>query len=392
MIMKPNIFYLIDILFHVLPMKNNLVLFSSFSDQYSDNPKAISEKLHQLYPDVKIAWVVSNRTQLDDIPEYIHKVYINSFKHIITKNRARIIIDNYTGTYSKFTKSQFYLKYKLLKKCGQINYSTWHGTPLKKIGRSIMDRRHDAFFTTSDAFILNSRYVKEIFKRDFTNSVPVILLGSARNDILFRNEPKFINEIKKKIGLDQNIRYVLYAPTFRNHNRLDGSAYSVNISKELIDNILRTFTLRFGGSWSFIYRLHQKISNVPNCIFDDSKIINGNLHEDMADYLCACDALITDFSGSLFDIANTNKPCFLYAPDYSHYEGEERGIYLNIQDLPYSFSFCESELLENIYSYDPDIQRKKLVSFNKFLGNIDDGMSSERIAKLIFRSLNPRKN
>jgi len=83
--MNSFLFKIIDILLHFLPMNNNLVFFSSFEDQYSDHPKAISEKVHELYPDVLIVWPFSDRAKLDRVPEYVIKVKINSVRHAILK-------------------------------------------------------------------------------------------------------------------------------------------------------------------------------------------------------------------------------------------------------------------------------------------------------------------
>ena len=386
--MRSNVFSLIDTLLHIIPINNHQVMFSAFSDQYSDNPKWISIKMHEMFPDVKLVWVFSDRTNLEDVPEYIIPVRQYSLRHAIEKNRARVIIDNYTGIYSKFTDDSNSWKYKLLKKKHQINLSTWHGTPLKKIGRAIMNRGNAVFVTTTDGFIFNSEYIKNIFFRDFSDKVPAYLLGSARNDLLFEtNEDKLVHT-KEKLGLKKDKKYVLYAPTFRNTNRLDGDSYSLSLDTDLVFHILEALSNRFGGEWGLISRVHQKIKDKKTDLVDGTMIIDGNEHDDMAEYLATCDALITDYSGSLFDIANTDKPCFLYAPDYIHYRDKERGLYLDVNELPYTFAISEKELMENILTYDSSTTANKVALFNKKLGNIDDGKASERISVMINKIIN----
>jgi CDP-glycerol glycerophosphotransferase len=372
-------------------MNNNLVFFSSFEDQYSDHPKAISEKVHELYPDVLIVWPFSDRAKLDRVPEYVIKVKINSVRHAILKNRAKVIIDNYTGIYNVFTEKRNSWKYKLLIKKRQINFSTWHGTPLKKIGRSMMNRGKDVFISTSSGFILNSKYITEILHREFDNTIPVHLLGSARNDLLFEKDTDKLQRIKTHLGLDSKCQYVLYAPTFRYYDGFDSKPYSLYMSSEQIDMCIAALKSRFGGEWAFIIRVHQKIKEQNTELFNGKTVINGNEHDDMAEYLAVCDILITDFSGSLFDFANTNKPCFLYAPDFFHYKNKERGLYLDVQKLPYTFTISDKELVENILNYDSNEQITKVYEFNKYLGNIDDGKASERIAHLIYSSLTDDK-
>ena len=57
-------------MFHPIEKK---ILFSSFGGkQYSDNPKAISEKVHILYPEYKIVWFLSEASSsLNFLPDYV---------------------------------------------------------------------------------------------------------------------------------------------------------------------------------------------------------------------------------------------------------------------------------------------------------------------------------
>jgi len=61
------------------------VLFESFSGgQYSDNPRSISEKLHELYPGIGIAWIlkdgVAAKAGVPDYVKVIHKSSREEFK------------------------------------------------------------------------------------------------------------------------------------------------------------------------------------------------------------------------------------------------------------------------------------------------------------------------
>ena len=65
------------------------IVFSSFiGKQYSDNPRAISEKMHELYPDYKIVWGLNSVENFHDIiPDYVEVVSTRSFAfdmHIAT--------------------------------------------------------------------------------------------------------------------------------------------------------------------------------------------------------------------------------------------------------------------------------------------------------------------
>lgn len=51
----------------------------------------------------------------------------------------------------------------------------------------------------------------------------------------------------------------------------------------------------------------------------DGTILNCNQCDDMAEYMSCCDAFMTDYSSSVFDVIHTEKPCFLYANDEEEY-------------------------------------------------------------------------
>lgn len=55
-----------------VPMYKNTVFFDSFSGQYNDNPKYISEALHRLNPEVNIVWTTSDHGH-DVAPDYAKK-------------------------------------------------------------------------------------------------------------------------------------------------------------------------------------------------------------------------------------------------------------------------------------------------------------------------------
>ena len=97
--MKQNIFLLLELVFHWIPLRKDIVLFQSFNDLYNDNPKYISIELHKRDKSVKQIWVVSKRTNKLEIPSYVKLVKLGSLLHFYYKNRSKILIDNYVGVY-----------------------------------------------------------------------------------------------------------------------------------------------------------------------------------------------------------------------------------------------------------------------------------------------------
>jgi len=73
--------------------KKNRWVFTSFNGHYSDNPKYISEKLHELDPSAEIIWLVEPK-YTDLLPDYVKAVNIQSDEARSYVNTAEILVDN----------------------------------------------------------------------------------------------------------------------------------------------------------------------------------------------------------------------------------------------------------------------------------------------------------
>ena len=383
---------MLSALFKFIEPDRESVCFMSFYGLYNDNPKYISEKLHQLHPAIKIYWCIDyNRCNISEIPDYVHVVQMGGVQKLIIQNKCRVLVDNLAGWYSMaIVKSDCFL-INMIKNKKVYNLSTWHGTPLKRIGIDAYENKNGlTFFTTSDLLMSNSKYTDIIYKQCFQDKMEIRLTGTPRNDILVNIDKKRINDIKKKFGIEDGYRLVIYAPTFRDSgtglNDNENFDFMYGIDVQMVVNSLKK---RFGGEWKFIFRGHQ---------FDQKKndfksfrklmgveIIDGNLFEDMAEYLAISDVLITDYSGSLFDFIITGRPCFLYTPDKEFYEKSIRGVYEIT--IPYKYNVNNEELAESICKFDEIKYCKAIEQFAKKLGVFEDGKASVRAVEIIMEQL-----
>lgn len=388
---------IISILFKVVKPKNDVVMFSSFFGQYNDNPKYVSEKLHEVAPDIKIYWIIDeNRCNCDDIPEYIEPVKSRSLRKFYLQNRAKVLVDNLAGWYNMVVPQSRYNLYKLIKNKKVYNLSTWHGTPRKKIGVEAYeyDERNSAFFSTSDLIICNSDYLYNIFRVCYQDKVPFLITGTPRNDILINITDKQIIGLKEKLGLNQRKRTVLYAPTYRSIE--SGYDYEDNFDFLYgldINNLIKVLHKKFGGEWQFVFRGHQfdqSRSDFKSFVKNiDIDFVDGNRHDDMAEYLSVSDILITDYSSSMFDFAITGRPCFLYTPDREIYENSLRGVYEI--DLPYNNNDSNQELFNSIYEFNMEYYNTKNKKFLKTIGMREDGNASSRVVDIILSKLKTDK-
>ena len=391
---KNKIKSLWKIVFGRLPVKKNTVLFSSFNGMYNDNPRYVSTKLHDKAPDTKIIWVVSEKNK-EQLPPYVKAVKYGSIKYYSWIYRATVIVDNFMGIrpheisqklYKKIIKSALRV-FAPLRKKKQYNISTWHGTPLKRLGLDRFDNPQPKYKRrrgSCDCMLAGCDLTRDCLKSAFIKDFPIEfkMYGTPRNDILFDTDINTF-ELRQKLNLPNNKKIVLFAPTYRDDSINDSGITQMNDID--FDSLFCALQEKFGGEWCFVFRLHQFVIN--NIDIDSlvqkygARFINGNVGDDMAEYLVCADVLITDYSSSMFDYALTKKPCFLYAPDKEHYENDLRGFYLSMDSLPFPTALDSEGLIEEIRHFDDSAYSTSVDKFLDDIGNVEDGHASERVVE-----------
>ena len=376
------------------PLIKNTVLFRSFYGQYNDNPKYISEELHKKAPDVNIVWAIREGKK-EDFPSYVKLVELDGEDYVKLISRAEVVVDNYTGTRTSFAESSNIIRriiYKLAskKRKGQLNISTWHGTPLKHIGLDEPKYQRAKFakaYTSCDLLMTGCNITSNAMLTAIgINKNKLFEVGTPRNDILFKDEKE---RLKEKLGLDKDKKVVLFAPTFRDNVELSGLSQLKSLD---IDRLLAVLTQKFGGEWCFIFRSHNLVMKKiqTECVGISEKIINGNEFSDMAEYLSCTDLLITDYSGSMFDFMLTKRPCVLFVPDLEIYKNSERGFYLDITETPFPIAVTIEELYKNIETFDVDEYKNRVENFLVKIENTENGNASEKAVDKIVDHLNER--
>lgn len=385
----------IGLFFLKFPIKKKTVCFDSFGGQYNDNPKYISEELHKQRPDIIIVW--NHTSKSNDIPPaYVRCIDNGSILGRLFFYSSQVVVDNHTGIRSgmcpKYNKLERLLyKVKNKKRKGQLNISTFHGTPLKHIA---MDEPHARekfdFFCSSNYVLSGCKYTTENFISAFDNKIEIREYGTPRNDILINDNIDSVN-LKERLGLPKDKKIVLFAPTFRNSIYISGVMQMQELNIKAIVEALKE---KFEGDWCFVFRAHNLVQQNSDIISiyqsDQTLIINGNAHDDMAEYLKCADILITDYSASMFDYALTRRPCFLFTPDLQEYANSERGFYLDIMKLPFPLAKTNSELLNCIKSFNHMLYEKQVDIFLLDLGNLEDGSASKRVVKDIIEFIDKK--
>lgn len=372
-LIKPCLTFIIKFCW-LFPIKKNKILFSAFSARsFSDNPKYIALELLKKSKDIDCVFILEDSPE-EKLPSGIRMVKYNTLKYLYEIATSKVWVDN--------TRKQDFVR----KRKGQIYIQTWHGAlPFKKIEKDIVKILTPKYIKTAkndssmiDYLLTDSDFGKSIIEQSFWYNGKILITGSPRLDVLFKNNIELKELIQKKMNLDHNVKYLLYAPTFRDNGKTD--VYNIDF-----DRIIRNLSLRFGGQWQVILRLHPNIRDKN--ISKNLHVIDASMYPDIMDLFSISDILITDYSSTMFDFSLTGKPVFLYVPDLNEYLGM-RNSYFELKDLPFSKSTNEDLLEKSILKFDHNRYAGKVSNFFKRINLLEDGHASERVADLILKKIN----
>ena len=205
-------------------------------------------------------------------------------------------------------------------------------------------------------------------------------IGMPRNDILINGDEQLKKKVRAILGLKEDEKLVLYAPTYRKPND-DYFKESIAISYGIdCEKVCKALEKRFGGKWVFAMRLHPCIVDRKGVIPETAMDLTD--YEDMQELLLAADAMINDFSSSMWDFMLTGKPSFMYAVDLQHYI-ETTEVYTPVDEWPFPKSSNNDELIENISNFDETKYKEDCEKHYKALGGCETGHACELVCKRI---------
>ena len=178
----------------------------------------------------------------------------------------------------------------------------------------------------------------------------------------------------------------MFAPTFRGGSQKGDR--QIFVEEPLLDFARMTEVLerKFGGTWFVFLRLHPQLAAqfnqfpLKNGI---SNMIDVSQADDMNELAAASDALITDYSSSVFDVINMYIPVFIYADDLEEYIKERGGLMWDMYSLPFSVARDNNELIENVENFDAKQYKEKIDEFLIENEVLEDGCASGRVVNLI---------
>lgn len=217
----------------------------------------------------------------------------------------------------------------------QVFLNTWHGTPLKTLGKS--DKSNLASlaniqknYLMSDYALFPNEFTRKVFMEDY--DLKHIFKGNSlianypRNYIFYDKNQS--DEMKKKLGYGGKTVFA-YMPTWRGTGRTADTANQL----ESTMHILKEFDEKLDDDTVLLVNLHFLLAKDIDCsAFKHIDYFSSDY--DTYEILNACDGLVTDYSSVFFDFAVTGKKIILFAYDKEDYLGS-RGIYMPFDTLPF---------------------------------------------------------
>ncbi|WP_308787067.1 CDP-glycerol glycerophosphotransferase family protein [Planomicrobium stackebrandtii] len=379
-----RLFRAVFVILGKLPKKKKLVVFESFhAKQFSDNPRAIYEHMKEHYPEFKLLWSVDKSAiklfEEFNVP-YIRRFTIPWFW---TFPRAEYWVNNVR------------LPRWMPKPKNTVYLQTWHGTPLKKLGLDIEEihmpntetESYKKNFTLEsekwDYLISPNSYSTEIFKRAFHYNGKVIETGYPRNDVLTNHSNQLISNLKKDLGIAEDKKVMLYAPTWRDNEFYQKGKYKFKFQFDL-----ENWKKEFGDEWVLLSRMHYLVAENFDFSAYEGMVYDVSLYPDIRDLYLASDLLITDYSSVFFDYAILNRPIIFFMYDLENYRDQLRGFYMDIEkDAPGPIVQTERELFQAIQSMtEADVQLSPIFSeFKGRFSSLEDGLAAERAVKAFLK-------
>ena len=358
------------------PIKHNRIVFDSYYGRgYSDSPKAICEVLRQSGEDLDLVWLCRDEAAEKTLPEGVRAVPNHGMKKLKALASAKVWVDNCR-------------KYETCKRKGQIYMQTWHGFTLKKLEQDVEDKLEPAYLRACktdsaqcDVMISGSGFMTKLYRERFWYQGPVLNTGTPRNDIFYRNHAEIHAKVCQALGLPEDRKLALYAPTFRD----DHSTEAYRLDTALVR---RKCEEHFQGQWSVLVRLHPNVASQSGELFayDGDRLVDVTAYPDMQELLCAAGLLITDYSSSMFDYALTGKPIVQFATDIEAYQ-KGRDFYFPLDSMPFPLAKSNEELEPILTELQPLWTSPEWAEFAREHEFCEDGNASVKCAAIILQQI-----
>lgn len=346
------------------------VYFESFFGRSATcNPRAIDAEIARRHPELPRYWSVDDRSVA--VPEGAIPLVIGTREWWRVRESVRWIVTNE------------WMRGRYVKKPFQTLLQTWHGSMYKRIG---MDRggggqtdRARAERANWDMFISQNGDTTPIIQQAYEFTGPdadaVLEIGYPRNDELTRIEPDRVAEVRRRIGIPEGTRVIMYAPTWREAGQQVELLSLVKLARAV------------GAGFTFLQRGHVRTLEEGESVASDA-VIDVSTYPQINELYMVADLLITDYSSMMFDYSVTGRPMLFYTPDIEEYtDPKVRGAYFDLEELaPGPVVRTVPEVVELLSTMDDWVPTfaERYAAWRKRFNHHDDGQASARAVEALF--------
>ncbi|SDQ04142.1 CDP-glycerol glycerophosphotransferase family protein [Quadrisphaera sp. DSM 44207] len=352
------------------------LVYNSFAGRYSDSPRAVYERLRELGDEHEHTWL-ADPAHLSGFPADARTVVLDSAEGVAALESADAVVAN-THTEVEWTKAP-----------GALYLQTWHGTPLKRIHHDVLptsapgDRlqRLDRDVARWDVLLSPNRVSTERLRRAFRFDGRVVETGYPRNDLLLSPERDAVRaKVRADLGIADHTTAVLYTPTWRDDDYYAQGRPDIRLALDV-----ERFVERMGEDWVLLPRLHYMMTDRMQPLVGPG-VRDVSWHPDVRELYLAADAMVTDYSSTMFDFAVTGKPLLFFAYDLATYRDSVRGLYFDpIPEAPGPVAQTLPQLLDALSDLD-GVRREhagRYAAFQERYCHLEDGRATDRVLDLL---------
>jgi CDP-glycerol glycerophosphotransferase len=227
-----------------------------------------------------------------------------------------------------------------------------------------------------------SRFASPILRRAYAIEGEMLETGYPRDDILARPDRDELSaQLKRRLGIPEDKRTVLYAPTYRDHMVDRRGRYRLDLHLDL-----ERLKQAVGDDTVVLFRKHHYVvDQVPTD--PDGFVRDLSKYPDGTELLLAADVLLTDYSSMMFDFANTGRPMLFFTYDLDAYGDEIRGFYVDfVETVPGPLLRTTDDVVAALGDLDGVQARyaERYAAFRQKFCELDDGNASARVVDRIF--------
>lgn len=324
----------------IRPRADTILFECYWGKKFGDNPLAIYRALRHSQPPgrFRIYWAIAgNATPPAEIAENpdVTLVRLRSAEYGRALLEAGYLVNNVT------------FPPWFIRRPGQRYCNTWHGVPMKAMGRDMVApmismANTQRNFLQSDVLLEMSDFYHEATIRPYYADQLVagslLACGAPRVDDVLA--PKVDPAaLRARFGICEGQKVVLFAPTWRGNSTAispvfgDQAKLWAQIAQEL------------GEEYFVLFSAHQMVK-----VGKAGLVANGALlpeEDNINDVLTIVDVMVSDYSSIIFDFLPADRPVVLFTPDIEQYR-QERGLYLDPSELPCTDSRDLPELIAAI--------------------------------------------